>query len=176
MKTMFASGLLLLLVVVAMPLCAQTSPSPSSQNSPAAPLPPQIAAAKKVFISYAGQDKNPRAGFTGQYSGDRNRAYNQFYAAIKTWGRYEVVSAPTDADLVLELSFNQPIVWGKWADDTFSDDAFFRLVVRDPRTSIALWGFTEHVASANRKSNRDKNFDMSLENIVKDLQGLVGGA
>ena len=37
------------------------------------------------------------------YSGGPDRAYNEFYAAMKTWGRYELVAAPRDADLVFEI-------------------------------------------------------------------------
>ena len=32
------------------------------------------------------------------------RAYDQSYAAIKNWGQYELVSSPSDADLVFEVS------------------------------------------------------------------------
>src|SRR5579872_3002052 len=69
-----------------------------------APLPSQIVTAKKVFISNAGGEFN-----THIWSGAPVRTYNQFYAAIKSWGRYELVSAPANADLVLEIGFADPI-------------------------------------------------------------------
>ncbi len=109
----------------------------------------------------------------GHYSGGPDRAYNQFYAAIKGWGKYEIVSVPSEADLVIEISFHQPIVWGKLAESGPSDDAYFRLTVIDPRTRTVLWGFTEHVEWANLQSNRDKNFDQAMQKLVKDLQGLA---
>ena len=31
--------------------------------------------------------------------------YNEFYAAMKSWGRYELVSSPADADMVFEIRF-----------------------------------------------------------------------
>ena len=59
---------------------ASTLLAQTASVMPAAPLPSQILTAKKVFIS------NADAGTMDNY--------NQFYAAIKTWGRYELVSAP----------------------------------------------------------------------------------
>ena len=144
-----------------------------SDDTPAAPTPSQVATAKKVFISNAGQEINPRAGRLGHYTGGPDRAYNQFYAAVKSWGKYELVSAPSEADLVIEISFHQPIVWGKLVDSGPADDSYFRLIVIDPKTRTALWGFTEHVEWANLEGNRDKNFDQALQKIMKDLQGLA---
>jgi hypothetical protein len=71
------------------------------QPTDAAPVPAQIMAAKKVFVSNAGEERNPAGDL--DFSGGPDRAYNQFYAAIKNWGQYEVVATPADADLVLEI-------------------------------------------------------------------------
>src|SRR6267378_3015412 len=51
-----------------------------------APLPAQIYTARKVFLSNAGDET------LGDFSGGPDRAYNQLYAALKGWGRYEVVA------------------------------------------------------------------------------------
>jgi hypothetical protein len=75
----------------------------AQQSKDVAPIPVQIIAARKVFISNAGQESVP-----GAFSGEPDRTYNQFYGAIKNWGQYELVSAPADADLVLEISFTIP--------------------------------------------------------------------
>src|SRR6266576_7247326 len=69
-----------------------------------APLPMQIFTARKVFISNAGGDT------LGYYSGGPARAYDKLYAVLKGWGRYELVAAPGDAELVLEISFAMPTV------------------------------------------------------------------
>jgi hypothetical protein len=173
MLTIARVGTLILAINVGL-LCAQLADAQRAQDPAPAPVPAQITAAKKVFISNAGQEINPRAGNLGIYSGGPDRAYNQFYAAVKNWGKYELVPAPADADLVLEMSFHQPIVWGEWVHSGPADDAHFRLVILDPKTRIVLWAFTEHVEWAHLQSNRDKNFDRALQNIVKDLQGLAG--
>ena len=81
-----------------------------AKPAPAAPIPAQILAAKKVFLANAGGDQT--LPDDGQFSGGVERSYNQFYAAIKTWGRYEIVGAPGDADLLLEIRFTVPPVGG----------------------------------------------------------------
>jgi hypothetical protein len=48
-----------------------------------APLPARIHNGKKVFISNAGGDSNY------VYSGGPDGLYDQFYAALQSWGRYQ---------------------------------------------------------------------------------------
>lgn len=64
-----------------------TTYAQQSPDTPAAPVPVQIASARKVFISNAGQESSFRAVHDQWYSGGPNRTYNQFYAAMKDWGR-----------------------------------------------------------------------------------------
>ena len=49
-----------------------------------APVPPAIYSAKKVFISNAGAD---RGLFPEPFSGEPERAYNEFYADVQGLGR-----------------------------------------------------------------------------------------
>lgn len=95
-----------------------------------APVPAQILAAKRIFIPNEGREcvEFDQAGFPG----GSNRAYDEFYAAMKRWGRYRIVDAPSKADLVFRFSFTCP-----------SDNAQFRLTILDAKTGIELWGVTE---------------------------------
>ena len=34
-----------------------------------------------------------------------NLPYNEFYEHMKSWGKYQLVQAPADADLVFEIRF-----------------------------------------------------------------------
>jgi hypothetical protein len=138
-----------------------------------APLPSQILAAKKVFIANAGQESNPSVG---GYSGGNDRAYNQFYSALKNWVHFELVSTPGDCDLVFEIRFSDAIVGQKTFNGTTTgskDDPQFRLTIMDPKTKIVLWAFTEHVESARSQGNRDKNFDQALSRVVNDVKNLA---
>jgi hypothetical protein len=131
-------------------------------------VPAQIGTAQKVFISNAGGESLETVIDQTVFNGGPDRPYNEFYAAMKTWGRYELVSSPTDADLVLEVS---------WA---LSDTGLrlpvlgqLRLVIIDPKTHIMLWNLAEYVRGAVLLGNRDKNFDQAMNTIVARLKGLT---
>ncbi len=55
----------------------------------AAALPTPILAAKSAFISNGGTD-------CFLFSGGSDRAYNQFFSAMKQWNRYELLPRPRD--------------------------------------------------------------------------------
>jgi hypothetical protein len=142
-----------------------------------APLPVQITRGKTVFISNAGGDTNY------VYSGGPDRLYNQFYAAIQSWGRYQLVVSPGEADLVLAISFSNQFVGDKDTRGNGSSSPFasrsltdpqFRLTVLDPGTRVTLWTFTEHVQFAELQGNRDKNFDQALAALVNDVRNVAG--
>ena len=103
--------------------------------------------------------------------------YNEFYAAMKSWGRYELVSHPHDADLVFEVSLtviqpqrSQPL----GAETNPEYDAQFHLTVRDGTTRQKLWGLTEHAQTAILQGNRDKNFEKALAGLVSELHRIAG--
>lgn len=141
--------------------------SEQSKQVPAAPVPAQILAAKKVFIANAGGDE--RRYEKPVFSGGPLRAYNEFYAAVKNAGRYEIVGSPAEADLILEIGL---MVTEVGAVHGTSYDPQFRLVIHDPKTNALLWAFTEHVQLAILKETRDRNFDQAMAKIIDDLQGL----
>ena len=133
-----------------------------------APVPPQIASAQKAFISNAGGESFEAVIDQTVFSGGPDRPYNQFYATMKDWGRYELVTSPRDADLVFEVSW------------VLSDTGLrlpvlgqLRLVVIDPKTHVTLWNFTEYVRGAILLSNRDKNFDQAMTTIVNRMKILA---
>lgn len=146
-----------------------------SKQAEAGPIPTQIAAAKRVFIANGGADEPSLWDPT--FQGGADRAYNQFYAAMKSTGRHELVGAPAEADLILEIRFLSPpapleVIKGS---SGFSPnyDPQFRLEIRDPKTNALLWAFTEHVEWAILQGNRNKNFDQAMARIVADVQNLV---
>jgi hypothetical protein len=55
------------------------------EAQPVAPLPAVISTANKIFFSNGGGS---------------NLAFDAFYAAMKDWGRYQIVGSPDEADLV----------------------------------------------------------------------------
>jgi hypothetical protein len=136
-----------------------------ASESTAAPVPTPILVAKRVFISNGGTD-------CFLIAGGPDRAYNQFYSAMKQWNRYEIAATPADVDLAFELQFSCPI--GGVGDGSSSQDPHFRLVIRDLKTNLILWGFTEHVTFPSKHNTYDHNFDVALANLVADVRKLAG--
>jgi len=152
------------------PVCAAQQQKPA----PPAPIPAQILSATKVFVANGGGDESRDEG--ASYSGKPDRAYNEFYAAMKTWGRYELVASPADADLVFEISltvfqFQRERVM---EDNATAYDPQLRLVIRDVKTQQVLWGLTEHPQTAVLKNNRDNNFEHALAAIVAEVKRIAG--
>lgn len=157
-RSLFAT----LLILASASLLVAQGKSPAI---PPAPIPSQIPAAQKVFISNLGGESFETVFDQVVFNGGPDRPYNQFYASMKNWGHYELVSSPSDADLVLEISW------------VLSDTGLklpvlgqLRLVVVDPKTHISLWSLTEYVRGAILLGNRDKNFDHAMSTIVGRLK------
>jgi hypothetical protein len=131
---------------------------------PPAPLPAQILAGKTVFVSYAGINSIYLTSYIADHTGSPSGLYDEFYAAMKAWGRYELVSAPADADLVLEISLVH-----EGPGDT---DPHFTLKILDPKTHILLWAVIEPVPAGS--SFPVKRWDQALGKLVKDVRELTG--
>jgi hypothetical protein len=156
-----AHRLLLATALLVIPLWGQQVPEP-----PAAPVPSQIPNAKKIFISNAGEKSSYWLRRMNTYSGGPNRAYNQFYAAMKNWGQCDLVSTPAEADLVFEIHFEVEF-------SRAADESSLRLLVLDPKTHTTLWGFTSYVEPANKAKTRDRNYDMAMTILVNEAKSLL---
>jgi hypothetical protein len=139
-----------------------------------APVPALIVSAKKVFISNFGAGCDPFS--SAHFKGGPDRPYDQFSAALKGWGRYELVAAPADADLAFEISFTCPAAGMNGGSRPPTNDPQLRLVILDVKTHITLWGITEHVELAMMQGNRDKNFDQAMKKLTDDLKSLATGS
>jgi hypothetical protein len=140
-----------------------------------APVPAQIFTARRVFVSNAGDET------LGEFSGGPDRAYNQLHAALKGWGRYELVAAPADAELVFEISFATRILGenvsggnGTGVSSRSLREPQIRLAIRDLKTRVLLWTFIGHVQNALLQGNRDKNFDLAMAALVNDIRNVAG--
>jgi hypothetical protein len=161
------AGLCVALILPAGFACGQEPVTPE-----AAPVPSLMVNAKKIFISNAGADSGL---FPHPFSGDPDRAYNQFYADLTSWGRYQIVNSPAEADLVFELQLSAPngpsnADKSKGASDPLP---MFRLVIYDRPTHYVLWALTESVEPAEKQKTHDHNFDEALANLVLDAGRLT---
>jgi hypothetical protein len=141
-----------------------------NKATPSAPVPVGIITGKRVFISNAGVDGTSLAAF--KRVGDPNQPYNEFYAAMKNWGRYELVGAPADADLVFEIRFAAPLV-AVGNVNTYGPE--LELAILDSKTHFRLWTFTAPVEGAVRKATWDKNFSQGMASLMANVENLVAG-
>jgi len=131
------------------------------------PVPAQIMNAKSVFISNTAPDGMPSNIL--ENFGEPNRPYDQLYAAMKTWGRYELADSPEPADLVMEIHFMR-----SYATGGLGEGAEFYLSILDTKTHYVLWTLVEPVKAAVRKVSWEKNIDDSVGRLVSDLK-VMGG-
>lgn len=143
-----------LLIAFALTTTVVGAAAQQPNDPPAAPIPIQIITCKKVFISNGGSTSN---------WGAPNQAYNEFYAAMKSWGKYELVPAPAEADLVFEIRFAR----------NYPSSEQLRLVIRDPKTNTVLWTASENVLDANRAATARKNFDRAMAALIDDVKKIL---
>lgn len=136
--------------------------------SATAPVPIQITNAKRIFISNDGADAVILAAYNRADQPDQ--AYNQFYAAMKSWGRYELVAAPADADLVFEIRFVAPMSdCGK----ALTYEPQLQLTIADVKTHFTLWMLTEPVKGALRRATWDRNVVQGVSSLLQDIRKLA---
>jgi len=169
MKRSFYSGTLWLAMVMG---SSTVSVCTAQQVAavPPAPLPSQIASAKKAFISNAeGEELDPRVFFVSTMG--PTQPYDKFYAAIKSGGRFDLVSAPADADLILEIRFSYEL-----GANNAGGDSDLRVAIRDPKTNVLLWALSRHVVASGGfhfGEKRETNFDQAMAALVGDLNLLA---
>src|ERR1700723_3799054 len=109
---MFTRPALLFALCISLAFVFAVASPAHAQESPSAPVPAQLITAGKIFISNAGGDIDPNTRRLGEFLGLPIRPYNEFYSAMKSWGRYQIVSTPSDADLIFEISFSVSLATG----------------------------------------------------------------
>lgn len=143
-------SLLLVLASTALWLLPTMGIAEKSPDPAAGPIPAQVVSGKKVFISYKESDADP---------GLPNLTYNEFYALMKSWGKYELTGTPADADLIFEIAYVSGIT-----------DSQLRMSIVDPKTHVVLWPFVQHVEGSGREKGRRKKFDSAMSDLVDDLK------
>ena len=127
-------------------------------------------AAHTVFLSQSGVDREFLASGTD--------AYNAVLNALTQWGRYQVVSDASQADLVIQLHGIATAYTDASADPnvapTVSYTYALELTVADPHTLSPLSKVNVPVVPAVRAKSRLANIDVAGENAVSGLKQMVG--
>ena len=145
-----------------------------------APVPPVIAVAAKVFIVPADDSV---AG--------ASQLYNAVLSAMKSWGRFELVSQPQDADLLLDLYPLKTVVTTveirqkePYERDVHpkcpykasvikSVQTEIRLKIMVPNTQIVLWGLFQPMDERFFSYTRTKTLGRATKDLVDDLRRVV---
>ena len=150
----------LVILIVGAVLQAE-EPGQMAFNEPAQ----QLMSARKVFIVDGGTEA------AHCFSGGVDRHYRQFYAAMRSWGRYELVKTPSDADLIFDIRLNAPS--SKCALNETAGRPAFNLAIFDSRNHVGLWALTEQVKAGNKQKRADENFDLAVNRLVETVKQLV---
>jgi hypothetical protein len=154
------------LLCVAMYAVLVTVPAWSAQitNASPAPVPSAVLAAKKVFLSNLGHDVGAMAAYKIMKVGPGTE-FDEFYAALKTWGHYELTDSPSDADAVFAFSVETGAVVGAGITSLM-----LRLQIVDTKTGVVLWTITTSPIVLGRNLNDELAAStMELINSLKVL-------
>lgn len=169
-------GLVLLILFAAPIMGAQQAPPPG-------PVPAPIQSAQKIFIANGGMDAFSlqafeELGLTG------TTPYDSLCAAVKSWPKYQLVSSPADADLVLSIRFTAPLTnvgeHGTWDFQRILANTAWQfqteITIYDAKTHFALWTLTEPVRPANLAGTWRKNIASANAALAGDLKVLLSPA
>jgi hypothetical protein len=144
-----------------------TEALPQTAAPPVGPVPSQIPSAHTIFLVNGGADHNfPLTG---------DQSYNAIYTALQTWGHYQLVSTPAQADLLLDLREIAPITdvtGGRGGVYSVTSPAF-QITFKDAHTHTALWTLTSPVQLAGRKATRARWMNIAITNVVSRIKVLA---
>ncbi len=145
-------------------LALMTATAAAAQTTQLAPpLPSALASAHKIFLGNAGDQQNA----------DCLRVYDDVYTGIANLKRFEQVTDPNQADLILELHYEINLGQAVASNDSNRSVRQFRIVLIDPRSHTILWTIVEATNYAVFQKNRDKNLDETVDALVHDFDLLV---
>lgn len=131
-------------------ISSQTLLAADSSATDSTPIPAQLLSAKKIFVANGGED--PVLGYKPGH------AYSQLYSRLKAWGQYDLVSAPSEADVVFQIEIFSSL-----------NVAELRLSMLDPKTHTVLWVITEWMGG----SKLDKFFNKAMDQLLADTKTLL---
>jgi hypothetical protein len=163
------------LILLTLPILGAQTPAP-----PPGPVPAPIQSAQKIFIANGGMDAFSLQAFEELGLAGTN-AYDSLYAAVKSWPKYQLVSSPADADLVLSIRLTAPLTnvgeHGTWdfqhilANTTWQFQ--IEVTIYDAKTHFALWTLTEPVRPANLAGTWRKNIASANTALTGDLKTVL---
>ena len=164
----------LALAIILGTLLSRTGTAQSTPvTSPASP--------EKAFIGNAGGDFGTGLHVEDFGGNGGERAYNEFFLAMKQWGHFEIVSNPAHADWLFEINVrNEQTCDYRYSrrreHEPVHNDYRIDLLMTDARTGAVRKRFSESLATPQFFSNTDKIFDQGIVALIDDVKQVVGEA
>ena len=146
------------------------------KNIPPAPLPAAVVHARKVFL-LNGQTTAEALTKNGNIL-----AFDTFYSDMKSWGKYELVDSPKDADIVIELQYRpysegarsfgvyNPSTETVTTHSVTTSGADFALVIYEAKSRDELWSVSDSCGFARLVKNQQKEVIKSIGRLVDGLK------
>jgi hypothetical protein len=104
-------------------------------------------------------------------------AYLDFVSGMKAWGRYNIVTEASQADLVIHFRAATTTTVVDGTSDapqaSIYYHPYFKITITDPQTLQPIWPITVPVATGRQKKTGTDLFQLSIENCVSQLKLLV---
>ncbi len=136
---------------------AAVVPGKTRTDIPLAPLPAKVLTAKKIFVVNVCQD---------------DLAYDAVYAALKNWGRFEMVDSAEASDLIFEVG---TVIYPTrvHVNNRAVLDEQILLTILDSASKGPLWSTGERCRFAIRAKNREKETIDTAERLVNGLKARI---
>lgn len=102
------------------------------------------------------------------------QVYEQFYDVVDKWGRYRIVDAPNNAQLIFEIGRRCPAA--PWAIRGWSGDPAIVLVIRDEQSRAVLWTITTYIRGSTFKQPFQKSWNKGMHELFSNLEKVAEGA
>lgn len=146
----------------------QSAQTASGAATPDPAHPSQILHAHKIFLANEGADAN--------FPITADASYNAVRSSLQTWGFYQLVESPGEADLIFRLRAIAPItgISGSENSTSASVTPAFEIKIADPVTQVTLWTITSEIGQAARRKTLDQNVASAAATLTARIKVLIG--
>jgi len=151
--------------IFSLALLLAAAPSLRAQSPISAPLPSQIATSTHVFLSYA----------AGTNAATADQLYSGVYLGLQTWGKYQLVATPAEADLIFEIQYPHLLSNCSVSQGTGGclESYSLNIQILDRATHTVLWTVSEPNKGGRNKTNQDKSTAAMIAATIADLKAIA---
>lgn len=165
----FASSRLKVLI-----LGAAFAAAPTFSNAQPAEAVNSSARPERAFIANGGGDFGPYPQNVPE-GASAERAYNEFFAGMSNWGRYEIVADPANADWIFEITAGSQTACVSDPKRSYIDDSpRIEVVMMDKATWGTRKTFFQTIQPIRLFRTADHNFDAAIAALIDQIKNEIG--